>query len=311
MFILFAVFSTLLLALYLRERAINRKLNEEVLYVKERLAKVSVSKENGYVLIPSENRGIRELSVQLNCLLENFYLQKADYCRSKQAMEQVLANISHDLRTPLTVLKGYSELLIKEIRNRPGLSTIQDMAARIDQKADELVQTINEYFTMAKIESGDMKIDLCRTNVTQVCHETILDYYDILEKEQYEVDIRIDGAPVMAYADEDALKRILKNLIDNAVKHGRDGRYLGFRLRDAEGKIVIEVEDHGAGIADKDQEQLFRRNYTSSRGGAGSGLGLAIARSLVLLMGGEIAVCSEPNVKTVFTVVLQCNDMSI
>lgn len=304
MFILFAVSSTLLLALYLRERAVNRKLNEEVLYVKERLAKVSVSKENGYILIPSENKGIRDLSVQLNCLLENFYLQKADYCRSKQAMEQVLANISHDLRTPLTVLRGYSELLIKEIRNRPGLSTIQDMTARIDQKADELVQTINEYFTMAKIESGDMKIDLCRINVTQVCHETILDYYDVLEKEQYEVDIRIDGSPVMAYADKDALKRILKNLIDNAVKHGRDGRYLGLRLRDAESKIVIEVEDHGAGIADKDQERIFRRNYTSSRGGVGSGLGLTIARSLVLLMGGEIAVCSEPNVRTVFTVTL-------
>ena len=294
MFILFAVSSTLLLALYLRERAVNRKLNEEVLYVKERLAKVSVSKENGYILIPSENKGIRDLSV----------LQKADYCRSKQAMEQVLVNISHDLRTPLTVLRGYSELLIKEIRNRPGLSTIQDMTARIDQKADELVQTINEYFTMAKIESGDMKIDLCRINVTQVCHETILDYYDVLEKEQYEVDIRIDGSPVMAYADKDALKRILKNLIDNAVKHGRDGRYLGLRLRDAESKIVIEVEDHGAGIADKDQERIFRRNYTSSRGGVGSGLGLTIARSLVLLMGGEIAVCSEPNVRTVFTVTL-------
>lgn len=311
MFILLAVSSALFLALYLRERAVNRKLNEELLYVKERITKVSVSKENGYILIPSENKGIRELSVQLNCLMENFYLQKADYCRSKQAMEQVLANISHDLRTPLTVLKGHSELLIKEIRNRTGLSTIQDMAAKIDQKADELVLTINEYFTMARIESGDMKIDLCRTNVTQVCHETVLDYYDILEKEQYEVDIQADRTPVMAYADEDALRRILKNLIDNAVKHGRDGRYLGLRLRDSGGKIVIEVEDHGAGIADRDQEQIFRRNYTSSRGGAGSGLGLAIARNLALLMGGEIAVYSELNVKTVFTVVLQSCDMPV
>ena len=305
--------SLILMILFFRERAINRNLNNEVIYIRERLgtlAAVHDTRENSYILVPSENTGIRELSAQLNRLLDLFYQQKAEYQRARKAMEQVLANISHDLRTPLTVLKGYSELLMKEMRKESGFRRIQDiqeiqniqnMAARIDQKADELVIMINEYFTMSKIESGDMKIDLQRINLTQLCHEAILDYYDVLEEAQYDVEIQMGEMPVYVCADAEALKRILKNLIDNAVKHGGDGKYLGIRLMNSSGRAAVEIEDHGTGIAPGEQEQIFSRNYTTERKGSGSGLGLAIARSLALQMGADIEVYSEPGMRTVFT----------
>lgn len=220
-------------------------------------------------------------------------------------MIQVLTNISHDLRTPLTVLKGYSEILNKEVRKVPTSAKIQDMIAKIDLKTDELVATINEYFTMSKLESGDMNVELQRTNITEICHEMILDYYDILEKEQFEVNVQIDSAPVFAYVDIEAFKRILKNLVDNAIKHGGAGKYLGISLNSISGRTIIEIEDHGQGIAVKDQEKIFFRNYTTAQKHSGSGLGLTIAKNLALQMDADILVSSEPESKTIFTLVLK------
>lgn len=293
------------LALFFRERAKNKLFCQEITYIKNRLGGDLSIQENGYILIPSENPAVKELSAELNRLLEVFHLQKAEYHRSKRAMVQVLANISHDLRTPLTVLKGYSELLVRDMGNASVSTEMQNMITRIDVKADELVKTVNEYFTMSKIESGDMQMDIQRTDITALCRQVILDYYDILEKEQFEVDIRIGSAPVFACADGQALERILKNLIDNAIRHGNAGKYLGIRLSQASGQVKIDIEDHGAGIADRDQERIFFRNYTTAHKGSGSGLGLAIAKNLAQQMEASLAVSSKPGEKTLFSLTLK------
>lgn len=307
MTILFGILTLLFSLLYLRERAGNRSLNREILYIRERVHRLAQAstEESGYVLIPSENAEIRGLAAELNRLLETFQLQKADFGRSRRAMGQMLTNISHDLRTPLTVLRGYSELLRREAKSGVMYSDIRDMVSKIDSKTAELVDTINGYFTMSKIESGDMSLDLQKIDLTELCHEVILDYYDVLEKADCEVDIQIGPSPVSAYADGDALKRILKNLIDNALRHGGAGRYLGFRLRETADGAVIEIEDHGRGIPAEDQDAIFSRNYTTDRGHAGSGLGLAIAKNLALQMEADIRVSSEPDKRTVFTLSLK------
>lgn len=304
MVILFSVLVLFLAVMFLWQRAKYQAINKELRYIRERIESVSYTRENAYILVPSENLQIKELAAEMNRLLDKFYTQKVEYERSKQAMVQVLTNISHDLRTPLTVLKGYSELLNKEAE-KAGIENIWDMATKIDNKANELVLIINEYFTMSKITSGDMKIDLQRTNITELCHEVILDYYDILEQEQYYIEIDMGSLPAYAYVDSDALKRILKNLIDNAIRHGGAGKYLALRLKNTNGKVILEVEDHGRGILKKEQEQIFYRNYTTARKGTGSGLGLTIAKNLALQMEADIQVMSEPGYKTIFTLILK------
>ncbi|MCM1263250.1 MAG: HAMP domain-containing histidine kinase [Butyrivibrio sp.] len=316
--ILVLLFAILSLWQWMKHKAIN----EELRYIKERIGSISPTSENAYILVPSENLRIKELAAEINRLLDTFYTQKAEYERSRKAMSQVLTNISHDLRTPLTVLKGYSELLNREVENivetekagqientieteKAREKNIQEMAVKIDGKAAELTATINEYFTMSKITSGDMKIDLQRVNITQLCHDVILDYYDILEEKNYEVEIDISPSPEYAYADIDALRRILKNLIDNAITHGGDGKYLALRLKKTSDKIKIEVEDHGQGILEKEKEQIFDRAYTTSHKGFGSGLGLTIAKNLALQMEADIQMESEPRQKTIFTLILK------
>lgn len=304
MVIFLSILVLLLAILSLCQWTKHKAINEELRYIKERIGSISPTSENAYILVPSENLRIKELAAEINRLLDTFYTQKAEYERSRKAMSQVLTNISHDLRTPLTVLKGYSELLNREVENIVE-ENIKDMAAKIDGKAGELTATINEYFTMSKITSGDMKITLQRVNITQLCHDVILDYYDILEEKNYEVEIEISPSPEYAYADIDALKRILKNLIDNAITHGNDGKYLALRLKKTSDKIRIEVEDHGQGVLEKEKEQIFDRTYTTSHKGFGSGLGLTIAKNLALQMEADIQVESEPRQKTIFTLILR------
>lgn len=247
----------------------------------------------------------KKLGAVLNILLQNFYTKKAEFEQSKQAMAQVLTNISHDIRTPLTVLKGNSEML-SNITNDPSMpENVHAMAAKIDRKADDLISTINDYFTMSKIASGDLPIKLKKENVSRLCQDTILDYYDLLEQKQFEVDIQIPDTPIFAYTDNEALQRILKNLIDNAIRHGGDGKYLSLRLTTSNGNSIIEIEDHGNGMSPQQQKQIFARNYTTARKSSGSGLGLAISKRLAEQIGAELEVHSVQNEQTTFSIILK------
>ena len=305
MYIILIFLTLTLSAMFLYEWANNRRISKEITYIREWLKTAPYLKENRQILLPSENAEMKGLLVELNRSLDEFYAQRISYEHSRQAMTQVLTNISHDLRTPLTVLKGYSELLNREISDMPAKEKIMEMAIKIDSKANELVSTINEYFTLSKITSGDMNMELGMVNVTQICHDIILDYYDVLDERNYKVEIAISPLPEYACADTPTLNRILKNLIDNAIKHGDEGKYLAFRLKRISDKVTIEVEDHGKGISKKDRERIFYRNYTTAHKNFGSGLGLTIAQNLALQMGAEIQVDSEPGQKTVFTLILK------
>lgn len=305
MWILFGILSFVLLLILIWQQIQYKKLEREINYIAERLTSLSITYENGFVLISTDNDSIKKLGAVLNTLLQDFYTKKSEFEQNKKAMAQVLTNISHDIRTPLTVLKGNSEML-SNITNDPSmLENVHAMAAKIDQKADDLITTINDYFTISKITSGDLPIKLKKENVSRLCQDAILDYYDLLEQKQFEVDIQIPDTPIFAYTDNEALQRILKNLIDNAIRHGGDGKYISLRLTTSIEKSIIEIEDHGNGMSPQQQKQIFARNYTTARKSSGSGLGLAISKRLAEQIGAELEVYSVQNERTVFSIILK------
>lgn len=305
MWLLFAILSFVLLLILIWQRIQYKKLEREINYITERLTSLSITSENGFVLIPTDNDSIKKLGVALNTLLQEFYTKKSEFDQSKQAMAQVLTNISHDIRTPLTVLKGNSEIL-SNITNNPSMpENVHAMATKIDRKVDDLISTINDYFTMSKIASGDLAIKLKKENVSRLCQDTILDYYDLLEQKQFEVDIQIPDTPIFAYIDKEALQRILKNLIENVIRHGGDGKYISLRLTISNGKSIIEIEDHGKGMSPQQKKQIFVRNYTTAPKSSGSGLGLAISKRLAEQIGAELEVYSVQNERTIFSTILK------
>lgn len=177
---------------------------------------------------------------------------------------------------------------------------MSEIIEKMQNNSNELVHSVNNLFNLAKIQSGDIILNIQRVNLTQLCHEIILEFYDLLENEHFYVEVNIKDKPIYANVDIDGVQRILKNLIDNAIKYGNSGKFLGVSLYKKDNHTYIEVEDHGIGISEKDKENIFLRAYTSDRKN-GNGLGLAISQGLANSMGASISLNSIPNKKTIFT----------
>ena len=301
MALLFFIISMILLVLYFKEHNKIKKIESDYKYINARLLDIINNSENNYILIPSDIKVVKETAKGINNLLEKFNDSQIDYNRNQKVILQIFTNISHDLRTPITVLKGYIEMLYLQSQKEDLPPAIHATIEKMQRNSQELVHSVNNLFNLAKIQSGDMVFHIQKVNLTQVCHEIILEFYTILEEEKFHVEVNIEDKPLYANVDIEAVGRILKNLIDNAIKYGNAGKFLGISLYKKDNHIYIEVEDHGAGMSEKDKIHIFTRAYTADRK-KGNGLGLAISQELANSMGGSISVVSIPQEKTVFTI---------
>jgi len=168
---------------------------------------------------------------------------------------------------------------------------------------------VEQFFTLAKLEAGDMEIALSKLELCELCREVVLDFYEILSGKDYEVEVEIPEKTVYVQGNRDAIRRILNNLISNSLRYGSEGRYLGIFLHEDEKQVYIDVTDRGRGIEKDFAEHIFDRLFTMedsrNRGIQGNGLGLTIARSLARQMGGDVTLLSKPWQKTSFTVALK------
>lgn len=299
--LVFAVISIVLLVLYFKERSKYKKMERDYKYINSRLLDITNNDESNYILVPSDIKVVKETAEDINNLLGKFYGKQIDYNRSQKTLLQIFTNISHDLRTPITVLKGYIEMLYLQSQKEELSPAMRTTVEKMQSNSQVLVHSVNNLFNMAKIQSGDIVLNIQEVNLTQVCHEIILEFYDLLERENFNVEVNIEDRPLYANVDTEAVGRILKNLIDNAIKYGCTGKFLGISLYEKDCRICIAVEDHGAGISEKDKKHIFTRAYTEDRK-KGNGLGLAISQGLANSMGGSISVSSIPQERTVFTV---------
>lgn len=171
------------------------------------------------------------------------------------------------------------------------------------------MELIDQFFTLAKLEAGDMDIELGRLDLSEVCRETVLDFYEMLSEAEFEVEIDVPETAVYIQGNQEALQRILTNLISNVLRYGSAGKYLGVFLRADEQNVYVDVVDKGKGIdkafAGNVFERLFTMEDSRSRKVQGNGLGLTIARNLALQMGGEILLDSTPHIQTTFTLQLK------
>lgn len=254
------------------------------------------------IMVFTENKELIELATQINHLLENHLKVKVDYRRSEIASKKMLANISHDIKTPMTVILGYLEIMQLN-------GSTSEMLKKTEQKAQSVMELINQFFTLAKLEAGDTDMELSRIDACEICRESILDFYEILTNSDFQVEIDVPENPVYVQGNKEALQRILFNLISNVIRYGADGKYLGMFLRADGNAAYIDVTDKGKGIdkpfADSVFDRLFTMEDSRNRNIQGNGLGLTIAKNLASQLGGTIILNSIPNVKTTFTVKLK------
>lgn len=281
---------------------LQKRMDTGLKEISRQLSDILSSGSEGRVMLFTASKPLMELCGQLNRLLLDRQKIKTDYIRQEISSKKMLSNISHDIKTPLTVILGYLEIMrLDDPENR--------LLQKVEIQAGQVMELINQFFTLAKLEAGDTDIAISKININELCRENILEFYEILLQKNITVDISIPEQDIYVQGNAEALKRILSNLVSNAIRYGSDGSYLGLALREDNKSVYIDITDKGKGIGKAFAANVFERLYTledsRSRDIQGNGLGLTIAKNLALQLGGDILLDSEPDKKTTFTVRLK------
>lgn len=292
-----------LLAVNLLQYQAQRRRDKDLDYMHHKLNEIINSSSSEQLLLATGDKQLKQLLIEINRLFAYHQKKIVNYNKMEISIRKMLSNISHDLKTPLTVVLGYSETLLHD-RDMDGEERGR-LLLKIQEKAEEVLQLMNKFFDLAKLESGDQNFPLTRINMSEVCRHAILTFYDLLSSQGFDVRIVIPDEAVYAHANEEALHRILNNLLSNAIEYGGDGKVVGLTLRYDEKDVYVDIWDRGKGIHETQLDLIFERMYTledsRNKRYQGSGLGLTITKRLVEQLGGEISVQSKPYERTAFT----------
>ncbi len=262
----------------------------------------SVARGNYRQRVPATGpREVRDLAANFNRMTEEVQ-------RSQQTLRDFLANISHELKTPLTSIRGFSEAILDGTIDDP--AGIQRSARVISDESARVLRLVQELLDLSRIESGQVSMEQDDIDLAELFAH-LRDVFS-LRAEDHGIELTFSTAgTARVRGDFDRLEQVMNNLIDNALRHTPPGGAVRITCRDLQpGTLQVAVSDTGPGIPPEDLPHLFERFYRSRNtreradGHRGHGLGLAIAREIVRAHGGEIWATSEPGRGTTFVFTL-------
>lgn len=265
--------------LLLRIYALERNLRQGASQLKNRKAEGSAAP----LRLAAPNPAAEELMAQVNGLLREMEDQRSDFRNREQALRRQIANVSHDLRTPLTSILGYLQLLEKEElspeERREYLSTIES-------RARVLQGLITSFYDLSRLEAGEYPILREKVDLREVLGELLAAYYDELEA-HFDVTVDLPEDLPQVWGDRAAMTRVYSNLFRNAMEHGSGT--LSISAWSGNGEVSVRVSNGGAELTDEDLPHVFDRFYTTdkTRSGRNTGLGLAIVKALAYQMEGR------------------------
>ncbi|MFD2114268.1 sensor histidine kinase [Paenibacillus yanchengensis] len=232
-------------------------------------------------------------------------LSQADQIKQFDTRRKLLlSNLSHDLRTPLTMILGYAETI------RTGMykdeQELQMYAKILLQQSRYMDKLLDQLLDITRQDEGNLKLHFAWHPITELMRKVAADYVMFLDGQNFTFEVDIPDEDILIWMDAPLIERAIRNLLDNAMRYGSDGQYLEIGLTDQDDYLVIIVADKGRGIPQQEQTHIFERFYRvdDSRQGEGLGIGLAIVKEIVTLHHGSISVTSHPFKQTVFTIQL-------
>jgi signal transduction histidine kinase len=223
---------------------------------------------------------------------------------SDRLRRQMLADISHELKTPLTTMRGYVETLrMEEMSTDPAarrryLATIERETLRLDRIVKDLLD-------LARLEQGGVTLDVRLFAIRRVFDHVIARHEFDAEARRVSIDAAVTDDADQVLGDPHRIEQVVENLVANALRHTPDRGCIELRAESANGAIVISVADSGTGVPPEHLPYVFDRFYkvdeARTNGAGGSGLGLSIAKAIVERHGGTIGLASQPG-RTVFTI---------
>lgn len=258
----------------------------EVRNMTESLREINSTETNAKIRLSVPNRVFERLAVEINHTIDRKQEALARYRRMDSQFRSDIANISHDMRTPLTSVLGYMRLMEDERLDRTEREKYRQVVV---SRAKDLEQLITSFFDLSRLEADEYGLELKPVVLQNVLSELLASYYQEFLSKGIEPQIEIDAGIPCVWADEKAIRRVLSNLIKNMINHGA-GAY-SIKLARENGFAAAVFKNRADSIAPTDVPHIFERFYTADRvrSGHNTGLGLAIVKALMEKMNGEVS----------------------
>jgi signal transduction histidine kinase len=235
----------------------------------------------------------RRLSVasedEIGRLASSINQMAADLARLEAARREFIAKVSHDLRTPLTAIKGF---VVNLQDTAP--AEMQSSLATMDEQTDRLIRLVNDLLTLSRLQRGELRLRLAEIDLAAVARAAVSLAEGRARRLGVALSLDVNDTPsaLLVSGDADRLQQVTVNLLDNALRATSAGGAVQVRVSAAEGRVTLVVLDDGRGLTDEDAARAFEAYFSGPEGGAG--LGLTIAREIITAHGGDIWLRARP-----------------
>ena len=312
---------SLLLNIVLCSKVIS--INNKISQSNEVLDDIKKGNGNRKILSKDEDN-FSEIIYKINEIVYLYEEKLIEFRKMENANNQLLTSLSHDIRTPITSIIGYTDAIKKELL-KDGLNYKYDLQSVIEnnntlennnvienyidivrEKSYSLKEYLDNVFDWFKLNSNEFYLDLKDTEITELSRNIIKSWIVIFEEKDIDFDIEIEEKEIICNLDQNAYARVINNIIQNAVGHSKTKK-IQISIKEEFRKIFITIKDFGVGIEPDDLKHIFDRLYKcdKARNKVGSGLGLYITKELVEKMNGCINVKSEVGEGTEFEIIFE------
>ena len=292
-------FGTMLVCVIVASALIGWAMAKRALSGVEEISRVATAISGGALESRVPLKGRRD---EIDRLAGNFNSMVERMENLIKEMKEMNDNIAHDLRSPITRMRGFAEVTLTGSNSLPDYRA---MASTVLEECDRLLAMINTMLDISEAETGLAALDLQRVDIEDMIRDVIDLFSPVIDAKGLRTSFQGVG-PLIIEADVQKIQRVLSNLLDNAIKYTPQGGSIEVKAVGTDDEVRITVKDAGIGIPGPDLPHVFDRFFRGekSRSEPGSGLGLSLARALVVAHGGKITATSAPGKGSQFFVIL-------
>lgn len=281
-----------------------KRIVKDMTYISDRIIDIADGKSDEKIIIERQDE-IGEIAGRINEMTEQINQLITSERDALQSNKDLIACVAHDLRTPITSVKGYLDLALDT--KHYDLEQRQKYVRIAQTKANRLEYLIHDLFNYTKLTSGEITLHRSKIDLVQLVEQMVDEFYPLFQEEELECTTKYNISYLEMNMDGELIARAVQNLLSNAIKYGKDGKHVYVELECLEQEVQIRVTNYGLVIPEESIKHLFDKFYRVERSRnvktGGTGLGLNIAQEIVHLHGGRIQVTSGAS-GTCFTIAL-------
>lgn len=281
-----------------------KRIVKDMTYISDRIIDIADGKSDEKIIIERQDE-IGEIAGRINEMTEQINQLIKSERDALQSNKDLIACVAHDLRTPITSVKGYLDLALDT--KHYDLEQRQKYVRIARTKANRLEYLIHDLFNYTKLTSGEITLHRSKIDLVQLVEQMVEEFYPLFQEEELECTTKYNISYLEMNMDGELIARAVQNLLSNAIKYGKDGKHVYVELECLEQEVQIRVTNYGLVIPEESIKHLFDKFYRVERSRnvktGGTGLGLNIAQEIVHLHGGRIQVTSGAS-GTCFTIAL-------